>query len=60
MIDPRTDIATAEAWFRRRGLPWFIDAEDERVRRLLRLPRLRLLLAGLLVFSVAAGWLAES
>jgi hypothetical protein len=59
MSDPRTDIATAEAWFRRRGLPWFIDAEDERVRRLLRLPRLRLLLVGLLVVSVAAGWLAE-
>ena len=59
MSDQDADVATAEAWFRRRGLPWFIDAEDERVRRLLRRRRLRLLLVSLLILSLAAGWLAD-
>ncbi|MPY58034.1 hypothetical protein [Streptomyces spongiae] len=59
MSDPRADIAVAEAWFRRRGLPWFIDAVDERVRKLLRRRWLWLLLAGVAVLSATAGWLTE-
>ncbi|MFJ8630895.1 hypothetical protein [Streptomyces sp. NPDC093568] len=59
MSDPRADIAVAEAWFRRRGLPWFIDTVDERVRRLLRRRWLWLLLVGVAVLSAAAGYFTE-
>lgn len=58
------DIVAAEQWFRRHGLPWFVHAEHERVRRLLA-PRY--LVRVLVIFAVpavaiglAVGWFAGS
>jgi hypothetical protein len=46
--DEGADIAAAEHWFTQHGLPWFVDAEHDRVNRLLgpgRLTRIALLAA---------------
>ncbi len=43
-----TDVQAAERWFEQHGLPWFVDAEHDRVRRLLgpgRLTRIALIAA---------------
>lgn len=40
MIERDTEIADAEIWFRAHGLPWFVDAEHERVHALLGRGRL--------------------
>ncbi|WP_157547762.1 hypothetical protein [Micromonospora sp. ATCC 39149] len=49
------DILAAEAWFRRRGLPWFVDSVDARVRALLRRRWLWMLLIGVAVVAAAAA-----
>jgi hypothetical protein len=49
------DILAAEAWFRRRGLPWFADPVDARVRALLRRRWLWLLLVVVAVAAVATS-----
>jgi hypothetical protein len=53
------DRRAAEAWFRRRGLPWFVDSVDERVRELLGRRWLWLLLVGVTTLGVVAAWLAD-
>jgi hypothetical protein len=52
------EVLAAEAWFRRRGLPWFVDAVDDRVRELLGRRRLWLLLLGVVTAGVLAGVLS--
>ncbi|HET9656459.1 MAG TPA: hypothetical protein VFP72_13970 [Kineosporiaceae bacterium] len=52
------ELEAAEEWFRRQGLPWFVDAVDDRVRELLGRRRLWALLAGVAVVAAAAGWCA--
>lgn len=52
---PRADLKAAEDWFRRQGLPCFVDVVDERVRNLLRRRRLWLLLVAVLTIAVFAN-----
>jgi hypothetical protein len=54
-INSSPDILAAEAWFRRRGLPWFIDSVDARVRALLRRRWLWILLVVVAVVAVATS-----
>jgi hypothetical protein len=56
---PRADLAAAEEWFRDRGLPWFVDAVDERVRDLLGRRRLWLLFGGVTLVAAVVGWLTQ-
>jgi hypothetical protein len=51
--DTAADVLAAEAWFRRRGLPWFIDSVDARVRALLRRRLLWVLLVGVATSAIA-------
>jgi hypothetical protein len=53
--DAAADILAAEAWFRRRGLPWFVDSVDVRVRALLRRRWLWVLLVVVAVVVVATA-----
>lgn len=58
----RDNVAAAERWFHRRGLPWFVEPVDERVRLFLSRRRLWIpLVAALLVACAAAGvgWLCS-
>lgn len=48
-------VAAAETWFLDRGLPWFVDRYDERVRALLAPRRLAPVLSGAGVLAFAAG-----
>jgi hypothetical protein len=57
--DPRAELRAAEAWFRQRGLPWFVDSVDERVQALLRRRRIWPVLAGFVVLAGGAGWLTQ-
>jgi hypothetical protein len=50
-----SDVYAAEAWFRRRGLPWFVDSIDVRVRALLRRRWLWILLVVVAVIAVAVA-----
>lgn len=52
----RSELEAAEDWFRLRGLPWFVDAVDERVRELVRLRRIWALLLGVAVAAGLSGW----
>lgn len=58
------DREAAERWFLDHGLPWFVDAEADRVTHLLRnRPRRRVVAAALLLGALAgvgAGWWARS
>jgi hypothetical protein len=60
--DPQQVREAAEGWFLAKGLPWFVDAEHERVQALLvrgRLTQIVLLAALLAVaFGVGSGWLS--
>jgi hypothetical protein len=56
---PSTNLLAAEAWFRRRGLPWFVDAVDARVRALLRRRWLWILLAVAAAVAVTSTWAAH-
>ena len=64
MTSATGDIETAESWFSRHGLPWFVHSEHERVRRLLAPARVVRVLAlcavPALVVGVAVGWLTSS
>jgi hypothetical protein len=51
------DRRAAEEWFRDQGLPWFVDAVDDRVRELVGRRRIWPLLAGVAAVSAGAGWL---
>lgn len=57
--DGDVDVAAAEHWFTEHGLPWFVDAEHDRVNRLLapgRLTRIALLAAvPALALGIALG-----
>lgn len=55
--DARADLEAAERWFRRRGLPWFVDPVDERVRELIGRRQLWLLVVGVTVVAATAVWL---
>lgn len=55
-MPPRTDdCASAEAWFREHGLPYFVDETRTEVRRRLHRSRLVLVLLVALVIGVAVG-----
>jgi hypothetical protein len=54
------EIHAAEEWFRARGLPWFVDSVDERVRELIGRRRAWPLLAGVIVLSAGAGWFIQA
>jgi hypothetical protein len=53
--DAGADLRAAEQWFTDRGLPWFVDPVDERVRGLLAARRVWLVSAGIAVVAVGAG-----
>ena len=57
--DTAADVLAAEAWFRRRGLPWFVDSVDVRVRALLRRRLLWVLLIVVAVVVVATSAVAN-
>jgi hypothetical protein len=57
--DSHAELRAAEEWFHRQGLPWFVDAVDERVRDLLGRRRLWLLVAGVMAAAGLTGWLAQ-
>jgi hypothetical protein len=58
------DVTVAERWFLRHGLPWFVDAEQERVARRLAPSRLARVLGLCALPAVAVGiataWLKGS
>jgi hypothetical protein len=51
------ELRTAEAWFRSRGLPWFVEAVDERVRALLNRRWIWPLVVAVVAVAVGVGWL---
>ena len=54
--DPAAVRAAAETWFLAKGLPWFVDAEHERVESLLVRGRLtQIVLAAALVAVARMG-----
>jgi len=57
--DSAADILAAEAWFRRRGLPWFVDSVDFRVRALLRRRWLLVLLVAAAVVAAVTAALMQ-
>lgn len=60
--DPAAVRAAAESWFLAKGLPWFVDAEHERVESLLVRGRLTQIVLGAalvaVAFGVGSGWLS--
>ena len=60
--DPAAVRAAAESWFLAKGLPWFVDAEHERVESLLVRGRLTQNVLGAalvaVAFGVGSGWLS--
>jgi len=53
------DLEAAEEWFRQQGLPWFVDAVDERIRELLSGRRLWFAMSAVTVLALLAGWLTQ-
>jgi hypothetical protein len=53
------EVEAAEAWFRARGLPWFVESVDERVRGLVNRRRIWPLLVGVTVVAVICGGFVE-
>lgn len=53
------ELRAAEAWFRRRGLPWFVEAVDERVRALLNRRWIWPLTVAVVAVAAGVGWLVE-
>jgi hypothetical protein len=57
-VSQRDEVALAERWLLDHGLPWFVEAEHDRVRSLLHRRRLVPLVVGCLLLGAAAGALA--
>jgi hypothetical protein len=55
MDDAATRAARAETWFTEHGLPWFVDAEDARIEKLLRARRVVPVVVTGVVLSVLVG-----